>query len=387
MILHQAWRDVKREGIWVWMYTALMTIVFTFLVTQVDEMFDTWRNCKQLYIFEKNEICCVVKKKIPLKGKEEEEKGEEEKKKEKEIEKKKKAEQKFLTNEKVGGFCILTNDWFLKVNADCEYIILLTGSYVKSMGLDYGTGAQFYYTEEQEHLPDSIKIGNREIPVANQIEKDFTLFHPRMFSGDEREDLGKTMLLCCENIKIAEGLFEEIYQLDEEMLEYMIIGQATETEKESLLIELNQMYDAYFEIVPVREYSEQRTIEFAKDFIFRCGYVLVAMAFLLRMLYENMRQMIVRKSKEYEIHHLYGETRRMLERRVGYFVLLLHFIPCMGIVYKIMENVEYQKKMGVFLMNPNRAGVFLGFILISVSGIALYLAKIVYPNACNSSRE
>ena len=61
-------------------------------------------------------------------------------------------------------------------------------------------------------------------------------------------------------------------------------------------------------------------------------------ALLVILLICNIIRIIETHVAEYTVHHLYGAPIRTIRRRVGGFVLVLHILPIIGIVFVMFRN-------------------------------------------------
>lgn len=116
MVLYQAWNDIKKEGMWVWIYFIMMTAAVMMLFSQLDTLSAVWRKNVHLYQFEKENVFCAELYEVCLSGETAENTD---------------LKEEFLEEERFGGFCILENDSMLNVKYQCDKVVVLTGCYVK----------------------------------------------------------------------------------------------------------------------------------------------------------------------------------------------------------------------------------------------------------------
>ena len=59
---------------------------------------------------------------------------------------------------------------------------------------------------------------------------------------------------------------------------------------------------------------------------------------LILLLLLNVIRMIEVNIAEYTVHHLYGAPIRIIQRRVGGYVLALNILPIVGVIYVLVVN-------------------------------------------------
>ena len=357
MVLYQSWKDLKKEKLWAWIYMFIMTVVLTMLLLQIDTIYSIWRKNVHLYQFEKNNIFCSTAHNICMKT---------------EYEKSISKNNDILETQRLGGFYILTNDDFSYVEGNYPYIIVFTGCYVKNMGLDYGTQMQCYLMQKNDKKTDTIRINNYQVPVAEKVSNKFDIFHPTIYMGHDDEILQNSLIVCCKNIATAQTLFP-ISSTETDILNTLILENPTDEECTYFEKALYQSYGKYFEFCSAKEYSKNNVKSTTKHCLFELLFTLITLLLLLRLLFGNLKQMIEHKKEEYLIHYLYGEPMRMLQRRAGGFMILLHIPPFLGIFYELQKNHYYFKQYGYYLINPHRAIFFLIILLCLLIVLYFYL--------------
>lgn len=252
------------------------------------------------------------------------------------------------------------------------------------MGLEYGEGAQIYFTSENEESVGTISVNGNSVPSAGAVANKFDIFHPIIYIGHDDEMLRDAVILCCKNMATAKSLFPEFYHLDEELMETLIFGDMTEQERYNWERILYQSYGKYIEFLPAREFAKVRTESETKYCVFELVYVVVAIIFMIELLLGNMKRLIERKQKEYMVHYLYGESLQMIQRRAGGVILLLHIIPFMGIIYKFRENMEYYNQYKYYLISPDKS---VGFLAVVIAGVVVLYGYICWYSGRQMKKE
>lgn len=361
MVLYQTWKDIKKEGLWVWIYTIVMTVVLVMLLLQIDTIYSIWRKNLHLYQFQQNNIYCTTPCNICL---------------QKDHETNPLISDDVLQSEQLGGFCILTNDDYSNVDDTYYYITILTGCYAKKMGLDYGNEMQCYVMQKNDEQENTLLINGTPVPLAGEVESKFDIFHPTIYMGHDDEILQHSVILCCKNIATLKELFPFSF-VEDDILNTLILENPTEEERAYFEQALYQSYGNYFEFTPAKEYAKHSIKSVTKSCLFELLFLAVTMLFLLRLLFRNVQHMIERKRKEYLIHYLYGEPLRMIQMRAGGFILFLHIIPCLGMLYELQKNYYYFKQYACYLINPQRAIYFFAIVVFCLIVLYFYLFRYV----------
>ncbi len=369
MTLYQAWTDMKKEGLWVIVYTVAMAVVLVMLLLEIDTFYLTWRENYHLYQFEKDNIFCVMPYDVRMKTVDENQNIDEPE------------EKTFipdaLKNEKVGSYCIFPNSYDLGVDEKYSYIVIFTGCYAERMGL-VGSNKVYAYVSEQyaQDVGKNLYINGEKIPVMDTLSEKFDVYHPIVYIGHDDSSLKDTLVLCCKDIEIAKSLFPPFMDVEAELLENLILLNPTSEECDDFEKELYEHYGAYYCTYPVHDYIAESTVGAMKYSVFKLCYYFVTVVFLAVLLVGNVTRMIDRKVREYTIHYLYGADLGMLQRRAGGFIILLHIIPCMAVIYQLIKNYYYYKEYASYMIRPFQAAVFLMILIIFL--IALYVYAYLY---------
>lgn len=368
MTLYHAWTDIKKEGIWVIVYAIVMTVVLVMLLLEVDTFYLTGRENYHLYQFEKEHIFCAIPYDIRMKTTNESTGRQDEETQLPNV----------LKSKKVGSYCIYNNTYDLGIDEKYSYFVIFTGCYAERMGLKSGNIVQAYVSGQfAQDVGKNLQINGEQVQIMDMLDKNFDVYHPLVYTACEDVSLQETLVLCCRDIETAKRLFPiEAVDVETDLLENLILQNPTSEECKIFEKELYEYTGVYYQTFPVQDYIAETSVGAMKYSVFKLFYYLITVIFLVVLLVGNVTRMIDRKIREYTIHYLYGATLNSLQRRAGGFIILLHIIPCMGVLYQFMKNYYCYKEFASYIIQPDRAVIFL--VIMFLCFLILYIYTYSY---------
>ena len=237
---------------------------------------------------------------------------------------------------KAGSFVFVGNDGY--VDKKYTQILILFGQYSTLAGLHYdGDMALFVPEAHREDAGGSITISGREIEAVTNAGVHFDLFHPLhyMESGDPL--LSDTLILCTRDFQTVNKMFPW-WGLSGEVFGRMVLVDPSDAEIEQLQKLFYEQTGILYTGISTEDFTQITTSASIRAHRLYILFYLLSGALLVILLICNIIRIIETHVAEYTVHHLYGAPIRTIRRRVGGFVLVLHILPIIGIVFVMFRN-------------------------------------------------
>ena len=237
---------------------------------------------------------------------------------------------------KAGSFVFVGNDGY--VDKKYTQILILFGQYSTLAGLHYdGDMALFVPEAHREDAGGSVTISGREIEAVANAGVQFDLFHPLHYieSGDPL--LSDTLILCTRDFQTVNKMFPW-WGLSSEVFGRMVLVDPSDAEIEQLQKLFYEQTGILYTGISTEDFTQITTSASIRAHRLYILFYLLSGALLVILLICNIIRIIETHVAEYTVHHLYGAPIRTIRRRVGGFVLVLHILPIIGIVFVMFRN-------------------------------------------------
>lgn len=240
---------------------------------------------------------------------------------------------------KAGSFVFVGNDGY--VDKKYTQILILFGQYSTLAGLHYdGDMALFVPEAHRKDAGGSVTISGREIEAVANAGVQFDLFHPLHYIEPDNPLLSDTLILCTRDFQAVNKMFPW-WGLRGEVFGRMVLVDPSDAEIEQLQKLFYEQKGILYTGISTEDFTQITTSASIRAHRLYILFYLLSGALLVILLICNICniiRIIETHVAEYTVHHLYGAPIRTIRRRVGGFVLLLHILPIIGIVFVMFRN-------------------------------------------------
>lgn len=237
---------------------------------------------------------------------------------------------------KAGSFVFVGNDGY--VDKKYTQILILFGQYSTLAGLHYdGDMALFVPEAHREDAGGSVTISGREIETVANAGVQFDLFHPLHYIEPDNPLLSDTLILCTRDFQAVNKMFPW-WGLSGEVFGRMVLVDPSDAEIEQLQKLFYEQKGILYTGISTEDFTQITTSASIRAHRLYILFYLLSGALLVILLICNIIRIIETHVAEYTVHHLYGAPIRTIRRRVGGFVLVLHILPIIGIVFVMFRN-------------------------------------------------
>ena len=237
---------------------------------------------------------------------------------------------------KAGSFVFVGNDGY--VDKKYTQILILFGQYSTLAGLHYdGDMALFVPEAHREDAGGSVTISGREIEVVDNAGMQFDLFHPLHYMEPDDPLLSDTLILCTRDFQTVNKMFPW-WRLSSEVFGRMVLIDPSDAEIEQLQKLFYEQAGILYMRSSTEDFTQISTSASIRAHRLYILFYLLSGALLVILLICNIIRIIETHVAEYTVHHIYGAPIRTIRRRVGGFVLVLHILPIIGIVFVMFRN-------------------------------------------------
>lgn len=237
---------------------------------------------------------------------------------------------------KAGSFVFVGNDGY--VDKKYTQILILFGQYSNLAGLHYdGDMALFVPEAHREDAGGSVTISGREIETVANAGVQFDLFHPLHYIEPDNPLLSDTLILCTRDFQAVNKMFPW-WGLSGEVFGRMVLVDPSDAEIEQLQKLFYEQKGILYTGISTENFTQITTSASIRAHRLYILFYLLSGALLVILLICNIIRIIETHVAEYTVHHLYGAPIRTIRRRVGGFVLVLHILPIIGIVFVMFRN-------------------------------------------------
>lgn len=237
---------------------------------------------------------------------------------------------------KAGSFVFVGNDGY--VDKKYTQILILFGQYSTLAGLHYdGDMALFVPEAHREDAGGSVTISGREIETVANAGVQFDLFHPLHYIEPDNPLLSDTLILCTRDFQAVNKMFPW-WGLSGEVFGRMVLVDPSDAEIEQLQKLFYEQKGILYTGISTEDFTQITTSASIRAHRLYILFYLLSGALLVILLICNIIRIIETHVAEYTVHHLYGAPIRTIRRRVGGFVLVLHILPIIGIVFVMLRN-------------------------------------------------
>ena len=236
---------------------------------------------------------------------------------------------------KAGSFVFVGNDGY--VDKKYTQILILFGQYSTLAGLHYdGDMALFVPEAHREDAGGSVTISGREIETVANAGVQFDLFHPLHYIEPDNPLLSDTLILCTRDFQAVNKMFP--WWGSGEVFGRMVLVDPSDAEIEQLQKLFYEQKGILYTGISTEDFTQITTSASIRAHRLYILFYLLSGALLVILLICNIIRIIETHVAEYTVHHLYGAPIRTIRRRVGGFVLVLHILPIIGIVFVMFRN-------------------------------------------------
>lgn len=237
---------------------------------------------------------------------------------------------------KAGSFVFVGNDGY--VDKKYTQILILFGQYSTLAGLHYdGDMALFVPKAHREDAGGSVTISGREIETVANAGVQFDLFHPLHYIEPDNPLLSDTLILCTRDFQAVNKMFPW-WGLRGEVFGRMVLVDPSDAEIEQLQKMFYEQKGILYTGISTEAFTQITTSASIRAHRLYILFYLLSGALLVILLICNIIRIIETHVAEHTVHHLYGAPIRTIQRRVGGFVLVLHILPIIGIVFVMFRN-------------------------------------------------
>ncbi len=272
--------------------------------------------------------------------------------------------QKSLSKEgKAGSYFFIGNNGF--IDAKYEQILILFGQYSNLTGLEYSSPMALFAPEaNKEDVGTKLSVVGKEIQIVETFGSDFSLFHPLSYFDAENPFWSKTLILCTRDLETVNRMFPT-WNLSSEVLSRMVLVNPSDAEVDQLQHKFYDQYGKLYKGISTKDFTQTSTDPSMRAYkLFILFYTLSGFLLILLLLL-NVIRMIEINIAEYTVHHLYGAPIRIIQRRVGGYVLALNILPIVGVIYVLVVN-----QMAIWYFLPLVIAFILVLYLFSTSFVS-----------------
>lgn len=197
--------------------------------------------------------------------------------------------------------------------------------------------ALFVPEAHREDAGGSVTISGREIETVANAGVQFDLFHPLHYIEPDNPLLSDTLILCTRDFRAVNKMFPW-WGLSGEVFGRMVLVDPSDAEIEQLQKLFYEQKGILYTGISTEDFTQITTSASIRAHRLYILFYLLSGALLVILLICNIIRIIETHVAEYTVHHLYGAPIRTIRRRVGGFVLVLHILPIIGIVFVMFRN-------------------------------------------------
>lgn len=237
---------------------------------------------------------------------------------------------------KAGSFVFVMNDGY--TDAKYEQILILFGQYGKLAELSYEEEMAVFVPKTcSDDVGKKLLISGQEIEVVDCIDAKFKLYHPLFYIDVGDSLLENTLILCTNDFKKAHQMFLG-WGLSSEVFERMVLVDPSAEEMNQLQAQLYEKKGMLYTGISTEDFTKTTTTADIRTHRLLLWFYILAGILLIIMLVCNMIRLIETHVADYTVHHLYGAPIRIIQERVGGFVLALNMFPIIGIIFILSIN-------------------------------------------------
>lgn len=242
----------------------------------------------------------------------------------------------FSAKGNAGSYVFIGNDGY--VDTKYESILILFGQYSSLVGLDYESPMALFVPEvHKEDIGKRFTVGEQKIEVTGAVGSDFDLFHPLYYLSAENPMLSNTLILCTQDFQSVNKMFPW-WGLSNEISNRMVLVNPSDEEINQLQMIFYGQYGAIYKGISTEDFTQTTTIASIRAHRLYMLFYTLSDGLLLLLLLCSIIRMIETHITDYTIHHLYGAPVRIIQRRVGGFVLSLNALPIIGVIFVLSVN-------------------------------------------------
>lgn len=250
-----------------------------------------------------------------------------------------------------GSFVFVGNDGYF--DSKYEQILILFGKYSDLSGLHYdGSMALFVPEAHKEDVGKEFLISGQNLRIADSAGSKYSLFHPLHFFDSDDLMLSNTLILCTRDFQTVNGMFPR-WGLSSEVFGRMVLVDPSDKEVDQLQRIFYEQSGTLYTGISTKDFTQVTTSASIRAHRLYIWFYILSGVLLLILLICNIIRVIETHIADYTVHHLYGAPIRIIQKRVGGFVLALNMLPIVGIVFVLFRNemtLWYVLPLGIALV-------------------------------------
>jgi hypothetical protein len=250
-----------------------------------------------------------------------------------------------------GSFVFVGNDGYF--DSKYEQILILFGKYSDLSGLHYdGSMALFVPEAHKEDVGKEFLISGQNLRIADSAGSKYSLFHPLHFIDSDDLMLSNTLILCTRDFQTVNGMFPW-WGLSSEVFGRMVLVDPSDKEVDQLQRIFYEQSGTLYTGISTKDFTQVTTSASIRAHRLYIWFYILSGVLLLILLICNIIRVIETHIADYTVHHLYGAPIRIIQKRVGGFVLALNMLPIVGIVFVLFRNemtLWYVLPLGIALV-------------------------------------
>lgn len=250
-----------------------------------------------------------------------------------------------------GSFVFVGNDGY--VDSKYEQILILFGKYSDLSGLHYdGSMALFVPEAHKEDVGKEFLISGQNLRIVDSAGSKYSLFHPLHFIDSDDLMLSNTLILCTRDFQTVNGMFPW-WGLSSEVFGRMVLVDPSDKEVDQLQRIFYEQSGTLYTGISTKDFTQVTTSASIRAHRLYIWFYILSGVLLLILLICNIIRVIETHIADYTVHHLYGAPIRIIQKRVGGFVLALNMLPIVGIVFVLFRNemtLWYVLPLGIALV-------------------------------------
>ena len=250
-----------------------------------------------------------------------------------------------------GSFVFVGNDGYF--DSKYEQILILFGKYSDLSGLHYdGSMALFVPEAHKEDVGKEFLISGQNLRIVDSAGSKYSLFHPLHFIDSDDLMLSNTLILCTRDFQTVNGMFPW-WGLSSEVFGRMVLVDPSDKEVDQLQRIFYEQSGTLYTGISTKDFTQVTTSASIRAHRLYIWFYILSGVLLLILLICNIIRVIETHIADYTVHHLYGAPIRIIQKRVGGFVLALNMLPIVGIVFVLFRNemtLWYVLPLGIALV-------------------------------------
>lgn len=220
-----------------------------------------------------------------------------------------------------------------------EDMTIVLGKYIDLMGLECPGETRAYVGKgAADRVGSTLEFEGIPVQVAGILPKDFQIYFPTDAFRPTDGAYDQMLILCVRDLETAEEMFPW-WGIGNAIRERLILVDPDPQQIDFIQRSALSAGSVYY-ANSVESHLKTSTEPLMRNYRTVLLFFVFTAVLLVVLLVCNVLRMVEAKVADYTVHHLYGAPVRLIQRRVGGFVLVINALPALCACYYPLRDPE-----------------------------------------------